>query len=59
MMDVAGLSADQERKQQVSFQKKFINAIYPQKLVFDDVAYRTTKTNPGVALIFCCKQKVI
>ncbi|WP_457270360.1 recombinase family protein [Pedobacter sp. UYEF25] len=38
-------------KQPVSFQRKFVNAIYPQKLVFDNCTYRTTKTNPGVALI--------
>ena len=62
MMDVAGLSADRMEIRSLSNQflfKKFINAIYPQKLVYDDVTYRTPKANPGVALIFCCKQKVI
>ncbi|MFP5081655.1 recombinase family protein [Pedobacter sp. JCM 36344] len=38
-------------EQTVSFQRKFVNAIYPQKLVFDNGTYRTTKTNPGIALI--------
>ncbi|NTE23967.1 hypothetical protein G6M26_36070 [Agrobacterium tumefaciens] len=45
-------------KQPDSFQRKFINAIYPQKLVFDDVTYRTPKANPGIALISIVNRKL-
>ncbi len=51
MVDVSVKIVSKYPKQSVSFQRKFINAIYPQKLVFDDVTYRTPKANPGFALI--------
>ena len=37
--------------QPISFYRKFIDAIYPQKLVFDNGTYRTTKINLGIAFI--------
>ena len=45
-------------KQPVTFQRKFINAIYPQKLVFDDMTYRTPKANPGASLISFVNNKL-
>ena len=38
-------------KKEVEYQRKVIQAIYPQKLVFNDVGYRTPKRHPGAALI--------
>ncbi len=35
----------------VEFQRQLISAIYPQKLVFNGVEYRTPKFNPGAKLI--------
>ncbi len=38
-------------KKEVKYQRKVIQAIYPQKLVFNGVGYRITKRHPGVSLI--------
>jgi hypothetical protein len=51
MIDAALKIVYKYPEQTVSFQRKFVNVIYTQKLIFDNGTYRTTKTNPGIALI--------
>jgi hypothetical protein len=51
MIDAALKIVYKYPEQTISFQRKFVNAIYPQKLVFDNGTYRTTKTNPVIAII--------
>lgn len=58
MVDTSVKVVSKYPKQTVTFQRKFVNAIYPQKLVFDDETYRTPKTNPGVALISFVNRKL-
>lgn len=45
-------------KKSVEFKRKVVCAIFPQKLIFDEVAYRTPKVNVGASLISLVNSKL-